>query len=82
MMIANDVLEQQLKSIPEVVHVAMTGDGYHYHVEIVSDVFVGKTKVARQQWVYQQLKEHITTGKLHALTMTTWTNAEWEKNHG
>ena len=81
-MISNEQLEQQLKELPGVVHVEVSGDGYHYHLVLVSDVFISKSKVARQQWVYKQLKEYITAGSLHALTMKTWTKDEWEINHG
>ena len=81
-MISNEVLERHLIDTGFVSHVKMEGDGYHYYLTIVSDVFLGKSKVARQQWVYAQLKQYITTGSLHALSMKTWTNEEWEKQHG
>lgn len=81
-MITNEELERRLKESEEVHFVEVGGDGYHYQLTIVSDVFLGKSKVARQQWVYAKLKDYITTGNLHALTMKTWTKAEWEKSHG
>lgn len=82
MTISNEQLEQELQQCPDVVHVKVEGDGYHYQLTLVSDQFKGKTKVARQQWVYAQLKHYITAGRLHALSMTTWTIDEWEKQHG
>jgi len=81
-MISNEQLEKQLRECPGVEHVEVSGDGYHYHVTLVSEVFIGKSKVARQQWVYSQLKEYITAGSLHALSMTTLTKDEWEKDRG
>jgi len=81
-MISNEQLEQQLKAVPGVLHAEMRGDGYHYQLILVSDLFIGQSKVARQQWVYKQLKEYITAGSLHALSMQTWTKDEWEKKHG
>ena len=81
-MLSNELVESRLQALTEVDHVQVTGDGYHYHLNIVSDVFLGKSKVQRQQWVYAQLKDEITTGQLHALSMTTWTKNEWEKQHG
>ena len=81
-MISNEQLEQQLKQCPGVEYVAVSGDGYHYQITLVSDNFVGKPKVARQQWVYAQLQHYITAGSLHALSMKTWTLEEWEKNRG
>ncbi|KTD48882.1 BolA like protein [Legionella rubrilucens] len=81
-MINNEEIEKKLSVIEGVHFVKVEGDGYHYHLTIVSDAFIGKTRVARQQWVYAQLKEYITSGRLHALTMKTWTQEEWGKQHG
>jgi len=81
-MITNEQLEQQLLQCDGVEYVNVSGDGYHYHLTIVTDAFAGKSKVARQQWVYALLKEHITAGQLHALSMKTWTKDEWEKERG
>ncbi|KTD66190.1 BolA family protein [Legionella spiritensis] len=81
-MVSNEELEKQLAAISGVELVKVDGDGYHYQLTIVSDLFAGKSRVARQQWVYAQLKDHITTGSLHALSMKTWTKEEWGKQHG
>ena len=81
-MISNEELEHHLLDTGQVEQVKVEGDGYHYQLLVVSDVFSGKSTVARQQWVYAQLKDFITTGTLHALTMKTWTKAEWEKQYG
>jgi acid stress-induced BolA-like protein IbaG/YrbA len=81
-MISNEELEQRLIEQGDVDFVRVEGDGYHYQLTIVSNVFQGKSKVARQQWVYARLKDYITSGSLHALSMKTWTKEEWEKNNG
>ncbi len=81
-MLSNEQLERHLSTISGVEFAQVKGDGYHYQLTIVSDVFLGKSKVVRQQWVYAQLKDYITTGRLHALSMTTWTKNEWEEQHG
>ena len=81
-MLSNEEIEQKLKSNSDVFFVKVDGDGYQYQVTVVSDMFLNKSKVARQQWVYAQLKEFITTGKLHAISMTTWTKEEWGQQHG
>lgn len=81
-MISNEQVEHYLKALDGVAYVQVRGDGYHYQVTIVSDVFLGKSNVARQQWVYAQLKTYITTGELHAVSMKTWTTNEWGKQHG
>lgn len=81
-MLSNEELEQCLRSNPEINHVEVTGDGYHYQLLIISDSFVKKLPVSRQQWVYKILKEYITSGSLHAITMQTFTTEEWEKKNG
>jgi acid stress-induced BolA-like protein IbaG/YrbA len=75
-------IEKYLSSDGDVDYVLVEGDGYHYQLTIVSNAFVGKSKVARQQWVYARLKDYITSGSLHALTMKTWTKDEWDEHHG
>ncbi len=81
-MINNDVLENHLSSIDGVSYVRVEGDGYHYTISIVSDVFEGKSKVARQQWVYACMKDYITSGQVHAVNIKSWTKSEWEKQNG
>ncbi|KTD39258.1 BolA like protein [Legionella nautarum] len=81
-MISNEELERRLVETGEIEYVKVGGDGYHYQLTVVSNAFQGKSKVARQQWVYAKLKDYITSGSLHALSMQTLTKEEWEKNHG
>jgi acid stress-induced BolA-like protein IbaG/YrbA len=81
-MITNEELKQYFLAIDDIDQVEVEGDGYHYQLTLVSDVFSGKTKVARQQWVYAKMKDYIISGQLHAVNMQTWTKAEWEKQHG
>lgn len=81
-MISHDELKQILINAGDVDHVQVSGDGYHYELTIVSDAFLGLSRVARQQWVYARLNEYIVSGRLHAVNMKTWTKVEWEKKHG
>ena len=81
-MISNEEIERHLNEFDDIEFVQVKGDGYHYQVVVVSDAFEGKSKVARQQWVYAKLKTLITSGALHALSMQTWTKDEWENKHG
>ena len=54
------------------------GGESHFKVEIVSDAFEGKNRVARQRLVYDALKDEFAAG-LHALALTTLTPAEDDK---
>lgn len=81
-MLSNEEIEHRFKAFDDVYYVKVEGDGYKYQLSIVTNRFIGKSKVARQQWVYAQLKDLITTGSLHALSMETWTEEEWGSQHG
>lgn len=81
-MLSNEKLEQELNALDEVIKAVVEGDGYHYHLTVISNSFANKSKVARQQWVYSKLKDYITTGSLHAVNMKTYTEEEWSKEHG
>ena len=81
-MITNEEIELKFKAIDDIFFVQVDGDGYQYQITVVSDIFLNKPKVARQQWVYAQLREWITKGELHAISMKTWTKEEWGANNG
>ena len=49
----------------------------HYKLLIVSDEFKEKSRIDRQRWINDLLKEEFQRG-LHALTQRLLTLAEWE----
>ena len=51
------------------------GDG-KYLVTVIGDVFEGLNAVKRQQTIYKILNEHITSGAIHAVTMSLMTVTE------
>jgi acid stress-induced BolA-like protein IbaG/YrbA len=63
-------------------HLALDGDGQHFEAVVVSAEFAGKSRVQRQQHVYQTLKEKLATGELHALSFKTLTPEEWSAQRG
>lgn len=58
-------------------HLDVTGDGRHWAAVIVSSAFEGKRSIARHQLVYSTLGARIQTDEVHALSMKTYTPAEW-----
>jgi acid stress-induced BolA-like protein IbaG/YrbA len=58
-------------------HIALEGDGRHWYATIVSDAFEGKRLIARHQQVYATLGGRMQTDEVHALSMKTFTPAEW-----
>lgn len=58
--------------------IQVSGDGRHFDLIIVGEVFAGARTLKRQQMVYGILNEHIASGALHAVNMKTLTPGEWE----
>ena len=60
--------------------ITVDGEGNHFQLTIVGDVFEGLSSVKRQQTVYACLNSYIADGTIHAITMKTYTPSEWQKN--
>ena len=59
------------------------GDGYHYSITVIDDVFKDLSRVKRTQKVYAVLNDVIQSGALHALTVRAYTKDEWsDKSNG
>jgi len=58
-------------------HLEVSGDGRHWSAVIVSPEFEGKRAIARHQRVYATLGQRMATDEVHALSMKTYTPAEW-----
>jgi acid stress-induced BolA-like protein IbaG/YrbA len=58
-------------------HLEVGGDGRHWSAVVVSPEFEGKRLIARHQRVYATLGQRIKTDEVHALSMKTYTPAEW-----
>jgi acid stress-induced BolA-like protein IbaG/YrbA len=58
-------------------HIEVDGDGRHWSAVIVSSEFEGKRLIQRHQRVYATLGSRMHTDEVHALSMKTYTPAEW-----
>lgn len=58
-------------------HIVVSGDGRHWSAVIVSSAFEGMRSIARHQRVYATLGSRIQSDEVHALSMKTYTPAEW-----
>ena len=58
-------------------HIHLEGDGRHWFATIVSPAFEGKRPIARHQMVYATLESEMQSEAVHALSMRTFTPAEW-----
>ena len=59
-------------------HWHVEGDGRHWYATLVSAEFEGKRLIQRHQRVYATLGDKIKTDEVHALSMKTYTPAEWQ----
>ena len=67
--------------LPE-CEIAVSGEGSHYNITVVGDVFEGKRPVAKQQLVYAALGEQIADGSIHAVNIRTYTPSQWQDKDG
>jgi acid stress-induced BolA-like protein IbaG/YrbA len=58
-------------------YITLEGDGRHWYATIVSPAFEGLRAIQRHQRVYGTLGSKMKTDEVHALSMKTFTPAEW-----
>lgn len=58
-------------------HLELDGDGRHWFATIVSPAFEGMRPIARHKQVYGTLGGKLASDEVHALSMKTFTPAEW-----
>jgi acid stress-induced BolA-like protein IbaG/YrbA len=58
-------------------HCALEGDGRHWYATVVSAAFEGKRAIQRHQMVYATMGARMQTDEVHALSIKTYTPAEW-----
>jgi len=58
-------------------HLELEGDGRHWYATVVSAEFEGKRAIQRHQKVYATLGNKMKNDAVHALSMKTFTPAEW-----
>jgi len=68
------LIESGIKS----AEVKVSGENGMFDAVVVAEQFAGLTAVKKQQIVYACVKNQITSGELHALTIKTYTPDEWK----
>ncbi len=58
--------------------VTVKGEGCSASVQVISEVFEGLSLLKQQKLVYASLGDNITNGQIHALTIKSYTPAQWE----
>ena len=59
-------------------HLTVEGDGRHWYATVVTSAFEGLRPIQRHQKVYGTLGDKMANDEVHALSMKTFTPAEWK----
>ncbi len=74
-----ELIKQLIETKLSDCEISVSGENGHFEVVAIGDIFADKSLVAKQQLIYGTINEHITSGAIHALTIKTYTSAEWQK---
>jgi len=72
-----DQIQDTISAALRCEYITVEGDGRHWYAVIVSPEFEGKRAIARHQRVYATLGDKMARDEVHALSMKTFTPAEW-----
>lgn len=60
--------------------VLVSGDGSHFQVIAVGEMFADMSRVKKQQAIYAPLMEYIADNRIHALSIKAYTPQEWARD--
>lgn len=72
-------IETLLRQSLELTELYVKGEGSHFQVIAVGDLFEGASRVKKQQLIYAPLSEKIADGSIHALTIKAFTPEQWQR---
>ncbi|GAA0860210.1 BolA family protein [Aliiglaciecola litoralis] len=75
----NQQIETLLKEQLELAEVHVTSEGSHFQIIAVSDKFDEMSRVKKQQFIYGPLKEQIADGTMHAISIKTFSEKQWQR---
>ncbi|NCP63667.1 MAG: BolA family transcriptional regulator [Paraglaciecola sp.] len=75
----NHQIEALLKDQLGLSEVYVKSDGSHFNIIAVSDKFADMSRVKKQQFVYAPLAAEIASGNVHAVSIKTFTDAQWKR---
>jgi len=73
-------IEQLINDALTLDELHVTFDGSQCKVIAVADMFGDLSRVKRQQAVYAPLAAAISENKIHAVTIKTFTKAQWQRD--
>ncbi|AIR69640.1 MULTISPECIES: BolA family iron metabolism protein IbaG [Dickeya] len=76
----NNEIKDVLMSALALQEVHVSGDGSHFQVIVIGELFKGMSRVKQQQAVYAPLMEYIADNRIHALSIKAYTPEEWQRD--
>jgi acid stress-induced BolA-like protein IbaG/YrbA len=77
-MISAERVEAMIKAeMPDANVQALSHDGEHFEVTVISSLFAGKGRVQQHQMVFKAVHEAMATEAIHALSLKTYTPESW-----
>jgi acid stress-induced BolA-like protein IbaG/YrbA len=73
-------VQQLLEEALNLEEVHVKGEGSHYEVVAVDARFAEMSRVKKQQMIYAPLMEYIQRNDIHAVSIKTYTPAEWARD--
>ncbi len=72
-------IEALLKDELELAEVHVSSDGSHFNIIAVSDQFESLSRVKKQQMIYRPLANKIADGSMHAISIKTFSEKQWQR---
>jgi len=76
----NNEIQTVLMNALSLQEAHVSGDGSHFQVIAVGEIFDGMSRVKKQQAVYAPLMEYIADNRIHALSIKAYTPQEWARD--
>ena len=75
----NTEIEKLLVKELNLAEAHVTSDGSHFQIIAVSDEFESMSRVKKQQTIYAPLKSMIADGSMHAISIKTFSEKQWQR---
>lgn len=72
-------VKQRLCAALTLDEIHISAEGSHFRIIAVGDLFAELSPVKCQQLIYKPLTDLITENTIHALTIKTFTKAQWQR---
>ncbi len=70
-------MKERIEAAIDGAEVLVETDGQHFEAIVISDAFVGQTRVKQHRMVYDALRDELKD-EVHALALRTFTRETWK----